>query len=86
MKRLLAVLLAGIPAHASEPPFPPIAVCNNGVCTMKETDFVKFREFHSALVQSQVALEKRAEDLEGIAAQLQNKLNHRALCEALRRS
>ena len=84
MKRILAVLLTTLPAYA-EPPFLPLVVCSNGVCTMTQKDWEEMQAFHVRVINTADAIQQANGELEQqLAAQaIQNKrLKFR--CESLR--
>lgn len=50
MKLVLASLLAMAgTTYAQAPALPQLAVCKDGVCTMRETDYVQFQAFAKRL-------------------------------------
>lgn len=81
MKRLIAILLCTTPAFANEPPHKPLAVCDQGVCTMSEADYETFRRFHRATFDNAMEQGELIEALSREVASLRAKLARTVICE-----
>lgn len=92
MKRLLWALFGFLalgaaivlPYAKAEPPFVPVAVCTEGVCTMSEKDYTALRDFHKQLLGAAKQIQQQNEELEAGVVQLRQEIMKHAFCQGRR--
>ena len=74
---LFVTLLVAVDAGGSPALTTPIAICDKGICTMSEADYLMFRKFHSAVIANAIESKDIAEKL---AASLEKARNIAVSC------
>jgi hypothetical protein len=80
MKRLAALIFCVFPAYA-QPPFLPIAVCDKGICTMKQKDYEAFQQFHVAVYQQSQEVAEYVRQMERENGQLRGLIAKNLHCQ-----
>lgn len=80
MKRL-ALLILAFPCYANEPPYLPLAVCENGLCTMKQADYEAFQKFHVEVGRRYDQMATMLQQSEREVQDLSAKLNRVPYCQ-----
>lgn len=80
MKRLAALILCVFPAYA-QPPFLPIAVCDKGICTMKQKDFEDYQRFHIAVYQVMGDIQEQARSVQNENNQMRGLIEKNLHCQ-----